>query len=289
MPRMVSLVRPVSSANFSGVSTGTGIGGAISGLDAISAILLMSDASGGLARPVRASYEACCDVSRGGAMGEHYATLAGRVRAIREAVGLTRDQFAERTGVSAATLKSLEQRGGQPKGDVLLAVANTFPEYALWLMTERAQTLGGHLSAGAVADWPVAYLTSKFDPRWPEECVIQPRHIASKAMFVVSDSGRDSGCAIQIADKSRENRNYVWANAGHFTINGDRPSKILRDFIEWMKSVGVEKFDSVFVTDSDMALIERDRVIWDSQILNEKATPTPYMEQASENIKNWTA
>ena len=63
-----------------------------------------------------------------GAIGE-------RIRPIREALGMGRAEFAQLTGVSKATLISIEHGKQRPSEPVLEAIGRLWPEYAYWLMT----------------------------------------------------------------------------------------------------------------------------------------------------------
>lgn len=62
-------------------------------------------------------------------------TLADRIRAIREAEGLSRQAAAEMAGIPLRTLEGIEQKRRVPGGDIVEKVAMTWPKYAYWLVT----------------------------------------------------------------------------------------------------------------------------------------------------------
>lgn len=70
-------------------------------------------------------------------------TLADRIRAIREAEGLSRQAAAEMAGIPLRTLEGIEQKRRVPGGDILEKVATTWPKYAYWLVTgEQLNQIG---------------------------------------------------------------------------------------------------------------------------------------------------
>ncbi|MBW3566853.1 MAG: helix-turn-helix domain-containing protein [Proteobacteria bacterium] len=72
--------------------------------------------------------------------------LGLKIRRIREAEGYGRAEFSELIGISKASLITVEKAQYAPRASVLLGVANAFPQYVYWLMTDRIQKKAGHVS-----------------------------------------------------------------------------------------------------------------------------------------------
>ncbi len=75
--------------------------------------------------------------------------LGLKIRQIREAEGYGRAEFAKLLGISKASLITVERAQFAPRANVLLAVAEAFPQYAYWLMTDRIQKKAGHAAPKA--------------------------------------------------------------------------------------------------------------------------------------------
>ena len=60
-----------------------------------------------------------------------------KIREIRESLGLGRHEFAEKTGIPKGTLIGVEQERQEPKAGVLVAIAQIWPEYAAYLLTDE--------------------------------------------------------------------------------------------------------------------------------------------------------
>lgn len=60
-----------------------------------------------------------------------------KIRAIRESLELGRHEFAEITGIPKGTLIGIEQQRQEPKAGVLVAIADKWPEFAAYLLTDK--------------------------------------------------------------------------------------------------------------------------------------------------------
>lgn len=72
-----------------------------------------------------------------------------KLRAIREAEGLTQPQFAEKTGISLSTIKKIDSGINKSlHAETLLKVAGVagFEKYSLWLLTDQVNPEGGQIS-----------------------------------------------------------------------------------------------------------------------------------------------
>lgn len=72
--------------------------------------------------------------------------LTKRLREIREAETSGRHEFSQVVGINKKTLESLEQTGRAPKGELLEAVCQNWPQYTLWLMTGEVNEEAGQIS-----------------------------------------------------------------------------------------------------------------------------------------------
>lgn len=72
-----------------------------------------------------------------------------KIKAIREAEGLTQREFADLTGISFSTVSKIDCGAKKDlKVDTLLKVASVeqFQKYSLWLLTDQANPAGGQIS-----------------------------------------------------------------------------------------------------------------------------------------------
>ena len=58
-----------------------------------------------------------------------------KIRHLREVESLTRREFASLTGISSRTLENIENKGKNPRIDVVEKISNKWPRYAYWLLT----------------------------------------------------------------------------------------------------------------------------------------------------------
>ena len=63
--------------------------------------------------------------------------IGQKIRNVREALGMGRGEFAEKTGINKATLIGVETRDREIMSSILEAVATNFPEYAAYLLTDE--------------------------------------------------------------------------------------------------------------------------------------------------------
>jgi len=78
--------------------------------------------------------------------------LAKKVRQIREAEGLTREEFAVRNRIPYGTLLRLEQGKSDPRASMLIRLCHSYPKYALWLVSGRTQPEAGHIRPDTITD-----------------------------------------------------------------------------------------------------------------------------------------
>ncbi|WP_105461896.1 helix-turn-helix domain-containing protein [Escherichia coli] len=83
-------------------------------------------------------------------------TMAGeKIRAIRDAEGLSRQQFFELTGIPAGTQKHYEMGRHKSIGSEILFKITTHPrfqKYALWLMTDTTAPESGQIAPSLSPD-----------------------------------------------------------------------------------------------------------------------------------------
>jgi transcriptional regulator with XRE-family HTH domain len=66
--------------------------------------------------------------------------IGEKIRNVREALGMGRQEFVERTGIPKGTIIGIEQGLREPKAGVLIAVATAFPQYAKYLISDDLDT-----------------------------------------------------------------------------------------------------------------------------------------------------
>lgn len=60
-----------------------------------------------------------------------------KIRNVREAMGMGRQEFVDKTGINKGSLIRIEQGQNEPKAGVLAAIAQAWPEYAAYLLTDE--------------------------------------------------------------------------------------------------------------------------------------------------------
>ncbi|MBI5658372.1 MAG: helix-turn-helix transcriptional regulator [Nitrosomonadales bacterium] len=59
-----------------------------------------------------------------------------KIRNVREALGMGRQEFVNRTGIPKGTLIRIEQGQNEAKASTLTAIAQAWPQYAAYLLTD---------------------------------------------------------------------------------------------------------------------------------------------------------
>ncbi len=74
--------------------------------------------------------------------------LSEKVRALRDAEGLSQAKFCDIIGLSLNTLKKYEKGDFEPGGNALLKITThpQFQKYTLWLMTDKTAPEAGQVS-----------------------------------------------------------------------------------------------------------------------------------------------
>jgi len=65
--------------------------------------------------------------------------IGEKIRNIRESLGMGRQEFVDTTGIAKGTLIGIEQNRQEPKAGVLIAIAEAWPEYAAYLLTDNVE------------------------------------------------------------------------------------------------------------------------------------------------------
>ncbi|MGM3189241.1 MULTISPECIES: helix-turn-helix domain-containing protein [Pectobacteriaceae] len=74
--------------------------------------------------------------------------LSEKVKALREAEGLSQSRFCEIIDLPLSTLKKYETGNFEPGGNALLKITMhpTFQKYTLWLMTDKTAPEAGQIA-----------------------------------------------------------------------------------------------------------------------------------------------
>ena len=70
--------------------------------------------------------------------------IGEKIRNIREALGMGRQEFVDETGIPKGTLIGVEQGSREPKAGILIAIAQRWPEYASYLLTDEISVKQKH-------------------------------------------------------------------------------------------------------------------------------------------------
>lgn len=62
-----------------------------------------------------------------------------KIRNVREILGLGRAEFSQKTGIPKDTLIGAELGRREPKAGILIAIAQQWPEYAAYLLTDETE------------------------------------------------------------------------------------------------------------------------------------------------------
>jgi transcriptional regulator with XRE-family HTH domain len=63
--------------------------------------------------------------------------IGKKIRNVREALKMGRQEFVDKTGIPKGTVIGIEQGLREPKSGVLIAIAAAFPEYAAYLLSDE--------------------------------------------------------------------------------------------------------------------------------------------------------
>lgn len=66
--------------------------------------------------------------------------IGTKIRNVREALQMGRQEFVDTTGIPKGTIIGIEQGLREPKAGVLIAIATAFPQYAKYLLTDDLET-----------------------------------------------------------------------------------------------------------------------------------------------------
>lgn len=62
--------------------------------------------------------------------------IGTKIRKVREALGMGRQEFADKTGIPKNTLIQIEVSGREVMSGALIAIGKAWPEYAAYLLTD---------------------------------------------------------------------------------------------------------------------------------------------------------
>lgn len=65
--------------------------------------------------------------------------IGKKIRTIRDALEMGRQEFADRTEIAKGTLIRIEQGQHEPKANTLIAIAHEWPQFAAYLLTDKIE------------------------------------------------------------------------------------------------------------------------------------------------------
>ncbi len=72
--------------------------------------------------------------------------LGQRIRAIRECLGMGRQEFSDKCRIKKKSLENIEMGRQRAHEELITAVADNWPHFAYWLVTGLTQPEAGHVS-----------------------------------------------------------------------------------------------------------------------------------------------
>ncbi|MBF0456085.1 MAG: helix-turn-helix domain-containing protein [Magnetococcales bacterium] len=73
-------------------------------------------------------------------------SIGERIRPLREALELGRNDFAIRIGVTKDTLRDIEVGRRRPNEELLEGIGKSFPQFSYWLLTGKTDEANEHIS-----------------------------------------------------------------------------------------------------------------------------------------------
>jgi len=68
-------------------------------------------------------------------------SIGEKIRKVREDLDMGRAEFSQITGIPKDTLIGAELNRREPKAGILIAIANQWPEYAAYLLTDKIEVV----------------------------------------------------------------------------------------------------------------------------------------------------
>lgn len=160
--------------------------------------------------------------------------LHEKIKSLRGSLGLNRVEFSKKIDMPLNTLKSIELKGSVPSGDILVAIANKWPEYAAWIL----------LGTNELSDNEKGYfnIVDHVDARFMEQCVVKSDRF-SKLIFLQSEESEDLAAlflidqpALYAISNTPKCVGSVWVKSGNlnFTRNHGGGWSVLRSFRSWL-------------------------------------------------------
>ena len=175
-------------------------------------------------------------------------SIVEKIERIRGETGLSQPDFAEKIGISINTYKSLLKRNGAPRFDLVETIAAIWPEYSLWLLTNKVEPENGQLEPSVVKTANLVHrfnIVDSADARFMESCVIKPESL-KRLIFIQSAGDKndlgaiitiDNGTMYQISNYP-EITGCIWVSAGNMNFCSDGGGRsALSTFRSWLIEV----------------------------------------------------
>ncbi len=165
-----------------------------------------------------------------------------KISQIREHLKLTRPEFSEMCGVSVNTLKSIEQKGVNPKADILVKIAMCWPEYADWLLTSNVPLSGFAHDLNLKRKYRIIDIV---DARFMDKCIVK-NNMISEVIFIQSSKDDSDLSAILVADNKTTYQfsnspnvlGVIWVQSGNMNFDSEHGGKnVLKDFRRYLREI----------------------------------------------------
>lgn len=166
--------------------------------------------------------------------------LFHRFKEVQERSGLTMKAFSDAIAVSENTLRTIWKRQSTPKGEILEATCQKWPEYTMWLMTgrERYKPMNNGLQTVLVSH--AFEVIDCVDARFMDKVIVNPEHFSKLVFLQSTDNENDLGGLILIDDPKEQaiegrircigietgNINFASRHGGKLAL------KVFRDWIQ---------------------------------------------------------
>lgn len=219
-----------------------------------------------------------------------------KIEKVRAAESLTQAEFALKIGVSVNTLIAMKSRGSSPRFEVVEKVAEVWPQYAYWLITDRTDPPNHISPIGEFHERVLFDVVESIDQKEliAGQSFVEKNRIHS-AVFLVEDTDTNQDMKIFLSiwvDELSSYRNKalfgspVVAVDPRFDLSYMDYPGAARNFKQWCDENHINKFSLHFVEKGALEIISKSRMILESYFL-----PDP--EQCSgaevimENFERW--
>lgn len=210
--------------------------------------------------------------------------LHEKIKNLRGLLDLNRVEFSKKIDTPLNTLKSIELKGSVPGGDILVAIANEWPEYAAWILLGTSDLRDSKTGCFNIVD--------HVDVRFIEQCIIKNERL-SKLIFLQSGEEEDLAALLVIdqsifygAENNQETSRAIWLKSGNMNFSRRKGGgwSVLRDFRAWLIETNADLVYKAEFYQIDKSILRRKNLL--TSLAKEILTPALDDERYS-NFLQW--